>query len=98
MQYGIPFPDIYDWTWGEVSDFIEAKREHRRQELKEEAQMLYKHAILVRKLFGGEAKRGINVIEAFDHLWTAEEVEEMQTASLKRKLMEMNTKEVSGDG
>ena len=97
MQYGVPFPEIYDWTWGEVSDYIRAKREARRLELREQAQMNFRTAVLLRKLFGGEVKQGINVVEAFDFLWSPEEIYQMQEQALKEQMKALKRKKEVGD-
>ena len=29
MVYGLPFPEIYDLTWGEIAEYIQCKTEAR---------------------------------------------------------------------
>lgn len=85
MQYGIPFPDIYDWTWGEIIDHINCRTEARRVELREEANMYFRTAALIAKMVGGNKGEQYEVTDEYSFLWTDEELADMKRQKIWRK-------------
>lgn len=73
MVYGIPFPDIYDWTWGEIVEFILCYDERRKDDLRVEASMLFRTASMLARMVAGTKGGKFNIMEEYDFLWSAEE-------------------------
>lgn len=83
MVHGAPFPSLYDWTMGELIEFIQCKREARKNELKEQAIMDFKLASLISRMTFGQQGQTFELMEEYDHLWTFEE-----RAEAKRRQIE----------
>lgn len=73
MVAGIPFPDIYDWTWGEIVEFIVCKQEADTLELKSRATMDMTLASLIARMVMGKKGQQFNVMDEYKWLWTQEE-------------------------
>ena len=82
---GIDFWGIYDWTWGEISDFIFIQHEKERRRLKEQANLSYINASIIARMISGDGKR-IDPVKEYSHLYTDEELKEIKIARLKSKL------------
>lgn len=93
MGAGAPFPDLYDWTWGELVTYIEAKNEARTRELREEAGMLFRHALLTVKIFAAKKGTKFNIMEEFDFLWSDEERNSAAIENFKQQMLAMCKKE-----
>ena len=72
---GIEFNDIWDWTWGEVLEFIRVVKERKRRENKDKAYIAFKEADLISGWIF--EKKETSVVEAFPTFWTSEEREEI---------------------
>lgn len=73
MVAGIPFPDIYDWTWGEIVEFIVCKNEAKTQDLKAQATMDMTLASLIARMVMGSKGQKFDVMNEYKWLWTDEE-------------------------
>ena len=73
MVAGIPFPDIYDWTWGEIVEYINCKNEADKEKNRMDAAMYFTTASFLSKLFGGQKCVKYTVMTVYDFLWTEEE-------------------------
>lgn len=85
---GIPFPDIYDWTWGEVQGYIKARNEAERDTLRTQAMMNFHTCQLLARMVSGRKGERLSVMDAFSFLWTDEERQQAKTDRIKRELME----------
>jgi hypothetical protein len=72
---GIEFNDIWDWTWGEVLEFIRVVQERKRRENQDKAYIAFKEADLISGWIF--EKKEMSVVEAFPTFWTSEEREEI---------------------
>lgn len=81
---GIGFFEIFDWTWGEVQEFVSCVYEKERRLYQNLSIIAARHAGLVTRILsqGGQ----IDVPEEFP-FWTEEERTELRIARLKRSLM-----------
>ena len=93
IQYGIPFPDIYDWTWGEIVNYINNKKEMRRLENQENAMMLFRTASLIAKFQSGTRGQKIKVIDEFDWLYTEEEKKQAKIYEVLKSFKKIDDKE-----
>lgn len=95
MGAGAPFPDLYDWTWGELCDYISAVHEKARKDMQTQAMMNFRTVSLLSRMFS--AKRGMkfNVMDEYDFLWTDEERNEAKRQALMNKLL-AKTKKKNG--
>ena len=76
---GIPFFDIYSYTQGEIQEFVEAKNEADRRDLKMQAVVASRHAMLVSaNVAGADAGK---IYEVFP-FWTNEEINEFRLAEV----------------
>lgn len=85
MVYGIPFPEIYDWTWGEVVEYITCKTEARKSELREQATMNFKTVALLARMVSGSGGQKFSVMEEFDFLWSDEERADARRREIESK-------------
>lgn len=85
MVYGVPFPDIYDWTWGEIIEHIQCKNESRKQELREEASMNFRTVALLAKMLVGQSGQKFNIMDEYSFLWSDEERAEARRAEIEAK-------------
>ena len=85
MVAGIPFPDIYDWTWGEILEYIRCKNEAQKDRLKADAAMLFKTAALIAKFQNGTNGAKLDVMNEFSWLWTDEERKEARVREIEAK-------------
>lgn len=81
---GIDFFDIFNWTWGEVQEFVLVMRERNRRNYKELAYIETVHAHLVSKLIveGGE----VDPSQEF-YYWTQEERNAIRRERYKQQLL-----------
>lgn len=91
MVYGIPFPAIYDWTWGEIVEHIECKNETRKQELREEATMNFRTVALLARMLVGQSGQKFSVMDEYDFLWSDEERAEARRAEIESRFRVANT-------
>lgn len=89
MLAGAPFPDFYNWTWGEINEFISCKNEARINDLKEQAYMDFKHAMLVCKILGSKRGAKFDVTKEYDFLWSEEERKNMEIERFKNQMLSM---------
>lgn len=89
MVAGAPFPDVLQWTWGEIVEFIRCKNEARRDELREQASMDFRHAMLVCKVLGSKKGAKFSVMEEYDFLWSKEEREKAAMDRFEQQMMAM---------
>lgn len=94
MEAGAPFPDLYDWTWGEINDFIDARAAARKQELRENANMYFRTVALHMRMLNAEKNQKFSVMDVYEFLWTRrdrmlirmhEARERMEISARKRK-------------
>lgn len=89
MVAGAPFPDIYDWTWGEVIEYINCVDERLKDDYRVDASLLFNHATLIGSMFSGKSHRKISVMDSFSFLWSKKERDEVRAerrhASLTKK-------------
>ena len=86
IGYGVDFPAVYDWTWGEVVDFINSKYQANRERRREEAEMHFHTVSLLARMFTAEKGAKFNIMDAYDFLWTKEEIAQAKAEERKRKL------------
>lgn len=85
----MPFPSFLDWTWGEIVDMINCKNEAHREELKEQALMDFKHAMLVCKIMGSKRGAKFDVTKEYEFLWTDEERNQMSIDRFREQMLSM---------
>lgn len=85
MVYGIPFPDIYEWTWGEIQEYINCKLEHRRSQLKEDAAMYFTTASLIAKMVAGGKGQQFSISDEYKFLWTEKERQDLKVQAIYNK-------------
>lgn len=76
---GIPFFEIYSYTTGEITEFVEAKNEENRRNYQYQSIIAAKHSMLVCSNFAGE-KVG-SIYENFP-FWTDDEINEFRLAEV----------------
>ena len=86
MVRGAPWPDIYEWTWGEVIEYIACKDEARKEALRDQAMMAFRSASLTMRMIGAQKGTKFSVMEEFAFLWSDEERKAARVAELKAKL------------
>lgn len=67
--------------------YIKAKNEAHREELKTEAQMRFKQAALVVRMLGAEKGQNFKVIDEFSFLWTDEERAKAKQDEIRGKML-----------
>lgn len=87
MVYGIPFPEIYAWTWGEIVDYITGVDKKRREELRTQALMNFRTANLIARMVSAQRGQKFNVMDEYEFLWTKEERDEIKVNSLMNSLL-----------
>lgn len=94
MVAGAPFPDLLEWTWGEVVEFISCRNEARRDALRDWATMLFRTSFLTGKVFSAKRGEKFSVMDEYGFLWSDEERKEHQTeqneAAAMNAFMQMN--------
>ena len=76
---GIPFFDVYNYTQGEIKEFVEAKNEADRRDLKNQSVIASRHAMLVcANVAGADAGKIYDVFP----FWTDEEINEYRLAEV----------------
>ena len=85
---GAPFPELYDWTWGEIVEFIVCYNERQKLENRQLAMMNFKMASLISSMIVGKKGQTHNVVDAFDHLWTEEERAEIHAQIDEQRMVE----------
>lgn len=81
---GIDFFDIYNWTWGEVQEFVLCRNERMKDLYKNLSIIAARHAHVVCRIITEGGK--VNVIEDFPY-WSEEEKTEARLAMLKASFM-----------
>ncbi|MCD7770135.1 MAG: hypothetical protein LUH36_08500 [Oscillospiraceae bacterium] len=74
---GVAPIDVWDWTWGELAEAIQAYHERLRRERQGLAVIAYQQAGLTARHFGGKGTKLPAVWEAFP-FWSEEETRAMQ--------------------
>lgn len=87
MVAGAPFPDLLDWTWGELAEFIECRYEAKRSELRDQAAMSFQSALTFLKMFGAKKGTKFKVTDEYSFLWSQEEHQQMEIEEFERKMM-----------
>lgn len=86
MVAGAPFPDLYDWTWGEILEYINCQEEAKRDAMREEASMSFRTVNLFMKMLSADKGQKFSVMEAYEFLWTPMERLKMRNAEARRKM------------
>lgn len=86
MVAGAPFPDLYDWTWGEILEYIDCKEEARRDTLRDEAAMSFRTVNLMMKMISADKGAKFNVMDAYEFLWTPIERLKARNEEARRKM------------
>lgn len=89
MVAGAPFPDCLQWTWGELCEYIRCRNEARKIELREQASMDFRHAMLICKILGAKKGARFSVMEEYDFLWSKEEQEKAAIERFEQQMMAM---------
>ena len=82
-----PFPDLYDWTWGEIVEYIECRSEARQQELRAEASIYFKTAGALAKMVMGGRGSQLSIMDTYDFLWSDEDRKQARANKRHRSLM-----------
>lgn len=76
---GIDFNAVYDYTWGELLEYIRAVNERKRREHQHSASIAYHQAYLISKLISDGG--GTKLYEAFPY-WNEEEINQFRIEEL----------------
>ena len=68
---------------------INCKNEAHREELKEQALMDFKHAMLVCKIMGSKRGAKFDVTKEYEFLWTDEERNQMSIDRFREQMLSM---------
>ena len=79
---GIPFFDVYHYTWGEIEEFVKIQYEKQRAEDIRLAHLAFSSASLLTKMISG-AQNDYTLMDEFDWLFTPEEHREAKRQRLK---------------
>jgi hypothetical protein len=82
MASGAPFPDLYDWTWGELVEYIECSKERERDALRKQASMEFTQANLIARMVMGKQGSKFKLMEEYSFLWTDAERREAKKNEL----------------
>lgn len=93
MVAGAPFPDLLDWTWGEIIEFIECKNEARQEELRENASMYFHTVMMMGKVIGAKKGQTFKITDEYKFLWSQEDLDKMAMEEFERKMMASVRKE-----
>lgn len=85
------FPDVLDWTWGEIVDFIECKNKVKKNELRERAAMDFHLAGLICKMISAKRGTKFSVMDEYDFLWSQEEKNAAAMERFEQQMMSMCT-------
>lgn len=77
---GIDFWEIYDWTWGEIQEYLMVDYERRREEYKQLSIISFCQAQVIAESIFGNGK--LLVYEEYPY-WTDEEIAEILTEHYK---------------
>lgn len=84
---GARYPDIYDMTWGEVNDFILARSEARRDEMREQASLYFSSVMLMNRSFAAKKNdKPLTLMDSFPYLWSDQERAKAKTEAFRRKV------------
>ena len=89
MVAGAPFPDCLQWTWSELCEYIRCRNEARKTELREQALMDFRHAMLICKIMNAKKGTRFSVMEEYDFLWSKEEQEKAAIERFEQQMMTM---------
>lgn len=82
---GIDFWDIYNWTWGEIRDFVLVYNERERRKNQERSIIAFIHARLAAQMIFSDSKENLYVQNEFP-FWTEDEQREMRIARLRQTI------------
>lgn len=85
MVHGAPFPSLYEWTLGELNEYISCEEERKQNDLRMQALMDFKHANLIAKLSMGSKGEKVELMEEYDFLWSQEERNEMRRRQIEAR-------------
>lgn len=88
MVHGAPFPGVYNWTWGEIVEYVQCDMERRKGALRDEAQMYFATAALHARMLSAKKDSKFSVMDAYDFLWSDKERAAARAESLKNQLLE----------
>lgn len=89
---GVSFFDVYDYTFGELVEIVNADFERTRRQNKDQALFVMREAELVSLYLAGEGK-DLRIYDIFP-FWTAEEKKEMLLNEYKNKMIAIAAKGV----
>lgn len=87
MVAGAPFPDLLDWTWGEILEYIKCKREQEKEDLRTQALMLFRQASLISRMVSSNKGDKFDVMDEFSFLWSEEDKSKARAARLKAQML-----------
>ena len=93
MVAGAPFPEIYDWTWGEILEFVKCHEEAELEKERLNASMYFTTAALIPKLIGGQRGQKFTVMDEYSFLWSKEELKKLKNDRIEAKFRVANDKE-----
>lgn len=85
MVYGLPFPEIYDLTWGEIAEFIQCKNEARKYALRDQATMDFRAATVLVHMMTAQKGQKFNLMDEYDFLWSDEERAEARRREIESR-------------
>jgi hypothetical protein len=85
IGYGASFPDLYEWTWGELSSFIMAHMDHEKEQYRMHALMDMTQASIIARMFSGNSGK-MTVMDVYSFLWTQEERQKAKVERLRAKM------------
>lgn len=94
---GAPFPDLLDWTWGEIVEYITCKNEATRDELRTQASMDFRHVMFLVKALNAKRGSKFSVVEEYDFLWSKEERDKIAMDRFTQQMMAMCKTDEQGD-
>lgn len=86
LEAGAEFPDVYDWTWGEIADYVNAKEQARREKARLDASLYFHTASLITKMLSANKGTKFSVMDTYDFLWSKEEHERAKAEARKQSL------------
>lgn len=83
---GIGFFDIYDWTVGEVVEYIDCYKEDLNRRYQNLSIIAMKEAELIARFCFGTGNKQMRVFEEFP-FWTQEEKADIYNTEMKKKIL-----------
>lgn len=81
---GIPFFDVYDFTWGEVQEYCDVVAERNRAADIRQARLLFASASAIGQMFSDRGQ--VDFMTQYQWLFTDEELRQARIAQLMGKL------------